>query len=110
MKHLPLRECGFAIAVLLGFLLLYGGTYFAMMLRDERISGIMIGGRIAEPSVRLEYRFGGEWSRSLFEPAHEIDRRLRPDLWRNELIRVSKISKRSLRPVMVEIRDPEESP
>jgi hypothetical protein len=109
MRHFHLRECVYAIVILLALLILYGGAYLAMMERTEHHFGVamMAEGKIGPPSVILDYRIGGEWSRAFFGPAHEADRRLRPDLWRNELRRVKK---RNLGPVHVEIRDAEESP
>ena len=77
MKHLPLRECGYAIAVVVVLLLLYGGAYLALMTYTNVGSGRLI--------PILQYRFGGEWSHGFFAPAHEVDRRFRPDLWRFEL-------------------------
>jgi hypothetical protein len=111
MRHSLLRECGCAIAILLAILLLYGGAYLAMMERTEHHFGMSMwaDGKIGPPAVWLDYRFGGEWSRTFFGPAHEADRRLRPDLWQNELIRRSR-KKGKMPPVHVEIRDAEESP
>ena len=80
MKHLPLRECGYAIAFVVVLTGLYAGAYFAMMQRfDLGISSIA-----GEETPIVTYRFGGESSEWFFAPAHEVDRRLRPDLWRNE--------------------------
>jgi hypothetical protein len=81
MKHLPLRECGYAIAFIVALVLLYGGAYLAMMTYEDIGSGRRI--------VILEYRFGGERAEYFFAPAHEIDRRLRPDLWRFEMSRTA---------------------
>ena len=105
MKHMPLRECGYAIGFVAILLVLYGGAYIAMMQRTERISGFMFEGKIAEISVRLEYRCGGDTSAAFFGPAHEIDRRLRPEMWRNELIRVSKKGMRAVKVHVVEVED-----
>ena len=74
MKHLPLRECVCAIIAVVVLLGLYGGAYLAMMQRTE--FGWFSG---------LTYRFGGEHARWFFAPAHDLDRRLRPDLWRDEI-------------------------
>jgi hypothetical protein len=81
MKHLPLRECGYAIVFFIVLLALYGGAYLAMMQRFE--TGISAMGEEETPFV--EYRFGGESSDTFFGPAHELDRQLRPDLWKGEL-------------------------
>jgi hypothetical protein len=80
MKHLPLRECGYAIVFVLALFLLYGGAYFAMMQRlDLGISAIA-----GQETPMVEYRCGGEWAETFFGPAHEVDRQLRPDLWKGE--------------------------
>ena len=74
MRHMPLRECGYAIAFVVLLLFVYGGAYFAMMERKE------IG-----HSPHVSYRFGEEWTEAIFAPAHDVDRRVRPDVWQNEL-------------------------
>jgi hypothetical protein len=77
---MPIRELVYAIVFVAALLLLYGGAYLAMMERfDLGISSIA-----GEETPIVTYRFGGEWSEGFFTPAHEIDRRVRPDLWRNE--------------------------
>jgi hypothetical protein len=108
MRHFPLRELGYAISFLVLLAALYVGAYYAMVERTEHIHGFMIGiGMRDPPTVKLKYRYGGEWSMAFFYPAHDIDRRLRPDLWRGELTR----KKRDLRPVQVKvIIHDEESP
>ena len=80
MKHLPLRELAYAIvfvAVLLG---LYGGAYLAMMQRYN----LGISSIAGEETPVVAYRFGGESAESFFWLAHDVDRRVRPDMWRNE--------------------------
>jgi hypothetical protein len=79
MKHLPLRECGYAIAFVLAMCVLYGGAYLALMQADDTGAGRYM--------PMLKYRFGGEWSKRIFAPAHEVDRRIRPELWRFEVAR-----------------------
>ena len=74
MKHLPLRECGYAIAVVVVLLVLYGGAYLALSTKVELDFGTYV-----------DYRFGGEWSATIFEPAHDVDRFLRADFWRAEI-------------------------
>ena len=73
MKHLPLRECGYAIVVVVVLLALYG-AYLAMVQRSRHLW-----------NSRPIYRFGDEQARCFFAPAHEIDRRLRPDFWQGLL-------------------------
>ena len=84
MKHLPLRECGYAI----GFLVLLAGLYFgAYLLMVDRVDlGAMFGvpgtpGYQEAPAV--VYR-SVEWSRDFFRPAHRFDQLLRPTVWDNE--------------------------
>jgi hypothetical protein len=106
MRHFPLRELGFAIGFTVLLAAIYVGSYYAMVERTEHIQGFMIGIGIPDPpTVRLKYRYGGEWSTAFYYPAHDIDRRLRPDLWRGELTH----KKRDLRSVEV-IVHVEESP
>jgi hypothetical protein len=88
MKHLPLKECGYAIAGVVVLLVLYGGAYLALSTKTEFGWG--------ESHSFVEYRCGGEWSVSFFAPAHEIDRLLRPDFWRGDL---SLEASRSWRPL-----------
>jgi hypothetical protein len=83
MKHLPLRECGYAIGVVALLLVTYGGAYLAIVevpeFDDGTRSTIHFGD---EPALFVvTYRLGGDWSRAFFAPAHELDRRLRPELW-----------------------------
>jgi hypothetical protein len=79
MKHLPLRECGYAIAFIVALLLLYGGAYLAMMERR-----LLLISSVAS-QVYVDYRYGDEWSEALFGPAHELDRQIRPELWKGEV-------------------------
>ena len=97
MRHLPLRECGYAVGFILAIMLLYGGAYLGMMERiDLGISSIA-----GEETPMVAYRFGGDWSESFFAPAHEIDRQLRPDLWKGERRHVRQWSPGTLRPIKV---------
>ena len=81
MKHLPLRECGYAIAVLVVLLLLYGGDYLALAMRIDVTSMI----HAEKETVVLAYRFGGDGSKAFFSPAHQIDRLIRFDFWNGEV-------------------------
>jgi hypothetical protein len=96
MKHLPLRECGYAIFFIVALVVLYGGAYLAMMQRidlgelinSSRGSRAPRGATIAEPllpSIPIAtYRFGGDWSQTFFALAHQVDRQIRPELWQGE--------------------------
>jgi hypothetical protein len=75
MKHLPLRECGAAIAVVVALLGAYGGAYWAT------IDGVEIQRGVAK------YRLPREFAESLFAPAHELDRQLRVDYWKENYMR-----------------------
>jgi hypothetical protein len=86
MKHLPLRELGAAFAFVVVLVGLYLGAYFAMVDSidvAEMLSSVRPYRGPARPFVF--YRFGDDWSRSFFGPAHALDRRLRPELWDGEL-------------------------
>jgi hypothetical protein len=85
MKHLPLRECGYAIAVLAVLAGLYLGAYFVLL---ERLD---LGELVAQRGTP-EYRempaacyYTGEWGYDFFRPAHHVDRMLRPWVWANEV-------------------------
>ena len=93
MKHLPLRECGYAIVGLVAPILLYGGAYLAMISRAEAKFRTPPPGNVlwrlsAEPPEVdppiANYRFGAEWAIPLFAPAHELDRRIRSEYWDSE--------------------------
>ena len=94
MKHLPLRECGYAIAVVVAVCLLYGGAYLALVevVEREDLRGAMRrpGDRhdlpgtpreISPPTCVARYRIGNDWAKAFFSPIHELDRRVRPDYW-----------------------------
>ena len=81
MKHLPLRQCGYVLGFVILGLLLYGGAYLAMM---ERVETSLNDDADPRRTV-VRYCCGNEWSERLFGPAHEIDRRMRPHLWENEI-------------------------
>jgi hypothetical protein len=83
MKHVPLRECAYAIIFVVALLCLYGGAYLAMMERVDLYTSI--GG---EETPIATYRFGGEGSETFFSVAHEVDRQLRPDFWKGERIAI----------------------
>jgi hypothetical protein len=85
MKHLPLRECGCAIGFIVAVIVLYGAAYFAMMERVDLASSFGSGKQVYPNSMPVAfYRFADESSRTIFRPAHCLDRLIRPDLWENE--------------------------
>src|SRR5262245_7070258 len=70
MKHLPLRECGLAVLLLLVLIGFYVGGYYLLMTR--------VGYFLPDMSTEAgAVRFGGE----IFAPMHWIDVRLRPGRW-----------------------------
>jgi hypothetical protein len=81
MKHLPLRECGYAIGVILIACALYGSTYVA--LSERKIAWYNLDPFEEVPVV--SYRFGDEWAEWFFAFAHEIDSKIRSDMWRHQV-------------------------
>jgi hypothetical protein len=73
MRHLPLRELGYAIGFVVVLAALYVGAYYAMVRRAPRF------GEAVE--VVAIYSFSADWPTAFFLPIHQIDRRLRPDYW-----------------------------
>jgi hypothetical protein len=81
MKHSPLRECGYALGVVVLLVGLYVGSYYAMVEKWElRVGGEKHGGTI---TVVL-YSFGDERAVWFFGLAHKVDAWLRPDMWGDE--------------------------
>lgn len=73
------------IAITLLFLpMLYLGSYLALV--DPKSSGVwnVSGGGITP--LWSNYRFGDPYSRRIFWPLEQIDRRLRPDAWPDSTI------------------------
>ena len=77
MRHFPIRELGYAIGFVVLLAVLYVGSYYAMV---ERIEGQLYAQPIAFPV----YRFGQNYSESLFRSMHCLDRKLRPEFWHAE--------------------------
>jgi hypothetical protein len=82
MKHLPMKEIGYAATFVLVALLLYGGSY--MMLVSQRMNVIV--GTFGVPVVdgdriQPEYAIGGDVAVRFFSLAYEVDVRLRPEKW-----------------------------
>ena len=78
MRHLPLREIGYALAFVAIFLVLYFTAYYAMVERITIVPGVTFN---AGGIYVAGYRFGGDVSRVVFEPAHQLDRRYRRFYW-----------------------------
>jgi hypothetical protein len=80
----PLRECGYALAVVVVAAAIYVGAYFAMM---ERVVHNDWGNPKSEitgwtmPYTAPRYRFGGSWSEWIFSPLYDLDRKARPEFW-----------------------------
>jgi hypothetical protein len=85
-----------AVILLLLPLLLYVGSYFALV----EPSGILkftipaqpaVSGFVAINSSATEvhfYRSGGDWERRVFWPLEQFDRRLRPEAWHDGFVRI----------------------
>jgi hypothetical protein len=86
MRHMPIRELGYAIAFLIVVATLYAGAYFAMVERTEfRFTGSPLAFPSGDEYSFVEYRFGGDAAQSFFAPMHAVDRLLRPKLWQYEI-------------------------
>jgi len=84
IKHLPLRECGYAIGFVVLLVALYVGGYYAMVERIVTLTSVTPGGvRVSrlEKTVTVGYRFESELLHRIFAPMHALDRRLRPEWW-----------------------------
>jgi hypothetical protein len=79
MKHLPLRECGYAIAFIAGACILYGGAYVALLQRE-----VLALAADGQEMTSVSYGFGDEGAEWFFAPAHAIDAKLRPALWSHD--------------------------
>jgi hypothetical protein len=75
MKHLPLRELGYAIAFIITAFAAYTGSYFLLVERED--NSYSLDGPKYHHAVN--YRFPE--TESLFRPAVAIDRMLRPKYW-----------------------------
>jgi hypothetical protein len=94
MKHLPLRELGWAVGVVALLAAIYMGSYYALAERDGYVFAVdSDGGEISGACVYPNYRFLSEpqWpdqpqdvATVFFSPAHAIDLRIRPDYWSKE--------------------------
>jgi hypothetical protein len=73
-QHLPWKECGWAIGVLVFLAATYVSSYYATV--DHAVDSL-------SPPINVVpiYRFGGKAAEALFAPMHHLDRRLRRDYW-----------------------------
>jgi hypothetical protein len=86
MRHFPLRELGWAIAVIVVPMALYAGAYFATVER------VVVNDWTKPETVRFwgpkhtvaRYRVAQEWSAAIFGPMHQLDRKMRPEFWAGE--------------------------
>ena len=58
-------------------LVMYVGTYLALVLPESRLVGTKSGLEV------IEYRYGGIWAKRIFWPLEKIDRKVRPTAWVN---------------------------
>lgn len=65
------------VAVLLFMLVLYIGSYFALVVPNPGSATV----RDHMDWKKSPYRFGGEFSRRIYWPLEQIDRLVRPDAW-----------------------------
>lgn len=92
MKHLPWRECGWALLFLLALAGLYMGAYYATITPRPRLVskryGIGVIGGKTFPVCVPGYHFLPEaWVSPVFAPMHNLDRQLRPETWSRERAR-----------------------
>jgi hypothetical protein len=79
MRHVPFRECGYAIGFVLLLAAIYVGSYYAMVQKIEFHWGVPFTVDV------VSYRFGGVGADSFFGPAHALDQQLRPEFWKREI-------------------------
>jgi len=77
MKHLPLRECGYAIGVVVLLAAVYVGAYYAMVGRDYDPNRWVVGA--CDDCVHAQYPT--EHLRAFFAPIHQVDRKARARFW-----------------------------
>ena len=71
MHHVPHRELGYAVRLIVFLAALYVGAYYA----------IVTSGPEGLSRYLVEYRIGGNWAESFFAPMHELDLTIRPSWW-----------------------------
>ncbi|PHS19026.1 MAG: hypothetical protein COA78_01290 [Blastopirellula sp.] len=68
------------LALVLSPPLAYAGGYYANVRRTTLFA---CGPTTCGSSIAfVEYRYGGQWSVSVFAPAHEVDKVIRPWYWK----------------------------
>lgn len=72
-----MKGIAYAIAGILMLVVLYFGSYYAMIEPSRPL--VVLEGDIVEASP--SYRFGGEAAQTFYRPAFKIDRLLRPERW-----------------------------
>jgi hypothetical protein len=83
MRHVPLRELGYAVGFIVMLALLHAGAYFAMVSKEIDIESTELAVGQTELNVRVNatYWFGSDWSASFFRPVNDADRLIRPRYW-----------------------------
>src|SRR5262249_25237895 len=90
MKHLPVKEIGYAVAFVIAALLLYATSYMTLVSEETEETGFTGFGTARFPTIehrpdgpryKPRYRFGGEVAVQFFYLAYEVDVRVRPEKW-----------------------------
>src|SRR4051812_24927677 len=92
MKHLPLKELGWAVGFLALLAFLYGVSYWVLLepafetvavhaRNDVPEIGAFLAMDAADLRIEPRYRFGGETTRLIYNPVHKLDVWLRPGRW-----------------------------
>jgi hypothetical protein len=107
--HMPWKELGYAIGFVGLLLALYVGTYCATVTRTNLAAEytvttakpVMERGAISyvqhtetklhvwrrvEPTCSMDSWLGADRTKAMFGPVHEIDRRLRPEHWKDQIV------------------------
>lgn len=76
--HIPWKEMGWALVFVVLLLVVYVGSYLALVKRGTPLPGT--------GEVHALYRIGENWEsgeviQTIFRPMNQLDRRLRPDYW-----------------------------
>jgi hypothetical protein len=80
MKHLPLKELGYAIGAVLLVGAGYVGAYFALVVPDYELDRDTLRSTVRFDCVP-KYRIGGASLRRVFDAVHRFDRKVRPETW-----------------------------
>ena len=84
MKHLPWRECGYAIGFILVLAAIYVGSYYAMVRREYSPPFSSVWGTDEDDREFVRPKYSHDDMADFFRPMHEIDRRLRREYWSME--------------------------